>query len=371
MSFGLQDSCESQNQTPAWAPNHKRVHRAWVRILGPFSSLLFHALVIAALLIFMKFKPGEEEVAISAEIANISDLELETPPPLGPAPEPESAIEPDALSMNPWDEATMDTTPLDVALATTDAWPQQSPIQLDAGILNDDATRRLNDALRPSSEVRFFNIKTRTRSVILLLDASQTVINKGVLEDVIRETGVLIEGLSPMSMFNIIGFVDGAAPMFPRMMLATPDNKQAALARMNVRAARAGEAASDWTESGFVPNRVGNLAGYSGSTPWKALELAASMGAETVFIVIDDEPPYVIHGAPGDAPIATHLEDLLQFARGIGPRSERPMQINVVMTAPRDNSRAETAKSFYDRLCKYTGGALTFMKPPAPATAQR
>jgi hypothetical protein len=210
------------------------------------------------------------------------------------------------------------------------------------------------------SDTKFFGQNVRTRAIVLLLDASQTLINKNVLGDVVRETGTMLEGLTPATQFNVIGFVDGAAAMFPQMVFATRENKAAALARLKTRSGGLSGSATLWTEEGFVPNRVGNLAGYSGSTPWKAIELAVEMGADTVFIVMDDEPPYVRLGTINDPPIETHKDDILNYARKIETQTGRPVRISVVMYRPRETQRGKDAVAFYKDLCRITGGRLSF-----------
>ena len=106
------------------------------------------------------------------------------------------------------------------------------------------------------SDTKFFGENVRTRSIVILLDASQTLINKNVLGDVVKETGTMLAGLAPVTKFNVIGFVDGAAAMFPQMVFATQANRSNALARLKTREGKGD--ANQWTEAGFVPNRVGN-----------------------------------------------------------------------------------------------------------------
>lgn len=214
------------------------------------------------------------------------------------------------------------------------------------------------------SDTKFFGENVRTRAIVILLDASQTLINKGVLNDVAREAGTMLEGLAPVTKFNLIGFVDGAAPMFPQMVFATQENKSQAMARLKTRAGK-GDAGM-WTDTGFVPNRVGNLPGYSGSTPWKAIELAVEMGADTVFIVMDDEPPYVKKGdMETGVVIETHQNDILDYVKNIETRFGRVVKFNVIMTTPRTNKRGQDAVEFYKKFCRTTGGKLSFFDPSA------
>lgn len=217
------------------------------------------------------------------------------------------------------------------------------------------------------SDTKFFGENVRTKAICLLLDASQTLINKGVLDDVVRESGTMLSGLAPVTKFNMIGFVDGAAAMFPQMVFATQANKSNALARLKTRDTKKGKGdGGTWTEAGFVPNYVGNLSGYSGSTPWKAIELAVEMGADTVFIVMDDEPPYVKQGGVNDGVvIESHMDDILDYVKNIETLTGHAVKFNVVMTTPRDNKRGQDAVEFYKKFCKATGGKLTFFDPKA------
>lgn len=215
------------------------------------------------------------------------------------------------------------------------------------------------------SDTKFFGENVRTKAIVVCIDASQTLINKGVLEDVVREAGTMMSGLAPVTKFNMIAFVDGAASMFPQMVFATQANKSNALSRLKTRESKKGDAGI-WTEAGIVPNYVGNLSGYSGSTPWKAIELAVELGADTVFIVMDDEPPYVKQGGINGTVVESHRDDILAYVKNIETRTGRSVKFNVIMTTPRDNNkRAQDAVEFYKKFCKATNGKLTFFDPKA------
>lgn len=214
------------------------------------------------------------------------------------------------------------------------------------------------------SDTKFFGENVRTRAVIVLLDTSQTVINLGVLDDLVREATTMLNGLAPVTKFNMIGYVDGAAPMFKTMVFATEARKKEALARLKTRTAMKGQESTEWSKDGFVPNYVGNLAGYSGSTPWKALEMAVEMGADTIFLITDDDVPNVKEGdARTGRQIEGHDRDVLKYVKSIETKFGRPVKVNVVMTTPRKTARGQESLQFYRDLSKASGGKLTIFEP--------
>ena len=79
------------------------------------------------------------------------------------------------------------------------------------------------------SDTKFFGENVRTRAICILMDISASMVAKGVLEDVRRESKTMLEGLSPVTKFNLIVFVDGAEAFTPQMVFATETNKAAGL----------------------------------------------------------------------------------------------------------------------------------------------
>jgi hypothetical protein len=222
------------------------------------------------------------------------------------------------------------------------------------------------------SDAQFFGQNVKTRAVIIAFDNTQTVINKGLLEPLAEETGKLLKGLSPATKFNLIAFVDGAASLFPAMVFATQENKQKALDGLRILSAedkrtrtkeqkKAGAGSEAWHRSGFVPNITGNLEGYSGSSPWKAIEMAAEMESDTLFIITDDDMPNVKQGsARTGTAVDDHTKDIRRFVDNFQKTSGRSMKINVVIFKPNTKSeRAREAISFYRSLSGAAGGRVT------------
>lgn len=222
------------------------------------------------------------------------------------------------------------------------------------------------------SDAQFFGQNVRTRAVVIAFDNTQTVINKGLLEPLAAETGKLLDKLSPGTKFNLVAFVDGAASLFPAMVFATQENKQKASEGLTIldedgrkertrESRKSGGATVDWFRKGFIPNTTGNLAGYSGSTPWKAIEMAAEMEADTLFIITDDDIPNIKEGsARAGVEVESHTRDIKRFVENYLKTSGRSMKINVVVYKPNNKSeKAREAIAFYRDLARITGGRVT------------
>ncbi|MBW7908239.1 MAG: hypothetical protein H3C50_04865 [Kiritimatiellae bacterium] len=214
------------------------------------------------------------------------------------------------------------------------------------------------------SDAKFFGENVRTRAICILMDNSQSMIEKGVVRDVLAESTTLLDGLSPVTKFNMIIFVDGEAAMFPQMVFATQENKSNALARLKVRTGKMkkGDDSRAWGPDGFSPNFGGNLGGYSGSTPWKAIEKAVELGADTIFILSDD-PPYLKQGdMKTGVEIATHQRDIEKFVRNIETQTGRPVRINPIIYKPRSGEMGQQSLLFYKKIAQITGGRVRVIK---------
>lgn len=218
------------------------------------------------------------------------------------------------------------------------------------------------------SDAQFFGQNVRTRAVIIAFDNTQTVINKGLLEPLAAETAKMLEGLTPATKFNLIAFVDGSASLFPQMVFATQENKKKAIEGLKIitaadkrsrsKSEKAGGATIEWDSKGFVPNSTGNLATHSGSSPWKAIEMAMEMEADTLFIITDDDLPNIKEGnARSGVPVEDHPQDIKRTVDQYEKTSGRSMKINVVIFKPNSNSeRAREAIGFYRGLAQSSGG---------------
>ncbi|MBU1693916.1 MAG: hypothetical protein KKC51_08115 [Verrucomicrobia bacterium] len=193
------------------------------------------------------------------------------------------------------------------------------------------------------SDTKFFGENVRTRAVVICMDISPSMVNKGVIQDVTQQTIQMMETMHPGTRFNIIVFVDGALAFAPQMVFATQENKQKALA---------------WLQKGFDSRREGNRRGYSGSTSSEAIRLAAEMGCDTMFVLSDD-PPYLKKGnMETGVEIPEHMDQILEHAKAIERTTGRPTRINPILYKPFQNERGEQAKKFYRTLARSTGGRM-------------
>jgi len=193
------------------------------------------------------------------------------------------------------------------------------------------------------SDTRFFGENVRTRAIIICMDISPSMVAKGVVEDVREQTKEMLAGLSPVTRFNIIVFVDGADAFAPEMVFATTDNKDKAMS---------------WLSQEFNPRNQGQKRGYSGSTPGEAIRLAVEQGCDTMFILSDD-PPYLKKGtAQTGVEIPEHKEEIARYVEDIESQFGRQVRINPIIYKPHPNERGEEGKAFYRDIARDTGGRL-------------
>jgi len=197
------------------------------------------------------------------------------------------------------------------------------------------------------SDTKFFGQNVRTRAICILMDISPSMVAKGVVEDVRRETITMLENLSPVTKFDIVVFVDGAEAFAPQMVFATQDNKAKAL---------------EWLKQPFDGRRQGNRRGYSGSTPSEALKMAVDLGCDTMFVLTDD-PPYLKEGtAETGREIVTHREDIEDYVRKIETTYSRQVKINTIVYKPHENDRGLQGIAFYKKISQITGGRFRLIK---------
>ena len=202
------------------------------------------------------------------------------------------------------------------------------------------------------SDTKFFGENVRTRAICILMDISASMVKKGVLEDVRRESRTMLENLSPVTKFNIMVFVDGALPFSEQMVFATKENKEAGL---------------KWLEGDFDTTKrgnwtLGNRPGFSGSTPSQAIEMAVEQGCDTMFILTDD-PPYLKEGTrDAGTEITDHPKQIEDYVRDIEPRLGRQVKINSICYKPFANERGEQAIAFYKKLAQISGGHFKLVK---------
>lgn len=197
------------------------------------------------------------------------------------------------------------------------------------------------------SDTKFFGENVRTRAICILMDISPSMVAKGVVEDVRRESITMLEGLSPVTKFDLVVFVDGAEAFAPQMVFATQENKAKAI---------------EWLKQPFDGRRQGNRRGFSGSTPSEALRMAVDLGCDTMFVLTDD-PPYLKEGNnETGVEIATHAADIEDYVRGIETKAGRSVRINTIVYKPHANERGQVGIVFYKKIAQATGGKFRLIK---------
>jgi len=197
------------------------------------------------------------------------------------------------------------------------------------------------------SDTKFFGENIRTRAITICMDISPSMIAKGVTQDVLNESTAMLEKMNVGTKFNIIVFVDGATPFAPQMVYATQENKAKAI---------------EWLKQPFDGRRQGQLHGFSGSTPHKAIYMAVEMGSDTVFILSDD-PPYLKTGnATTGVEITDHMDTIEDFVKSIESNTGKSVRFYPILYKPFENARGKQAKEYYKRIARKTGGKCRVIK---------
>lgn len=191
------------------------------------------------------------------------------------------------------------------------------------------------------SDTKFFGENVHTRAIIVLVDVTSSMYNKGVVEDVKREAQIMMEGLSPGTKFNLIGFVDGAEAVSPQIMFATQENKEIAVS---------------WLGK-IKMNTQGNKRGWSGSTPADAIKMAVEMGADTVFLLTDDVPNIAEMVNGERVPVETHTEDIASYVKNIETLTGRTVKIHPIVYKA-SSAAGERSKEYWRRIARLTGGKM-------------
>jgi hypothetical protein len=197
------------------------------------------------------------------------------------------------------------------------------------------------------SDTKFFGENIRTRAITICMDISPSMISKGVTQDVLNESMAMLEKMNVGTKFNIIVFVDGALPFAPQMVYATQENKANALA---------------WLKQPFNGRQQGNLRGYSGSTPHKAIYMAVEMGSDTVFVLSDD-PPYLRKGShESGVEIPGHMDEIKTFVGNIESNTGKSVRFYPILYKPYESDRGKQAKEYYKSIARKTGGKCRVIK---------
>jgi|APTNR8051073442_1049403.scaffolds.fasta_scaffold00053_116 enamine deaminase RidA (YjgF/YER057c/UK114 family) len=191
------------------------------------------------------------------------------------------------------------------------------------------------------SDALFFGQNVRTRAITICMDISPSMVAKGVVKEVREEARKMLGNLSPATKFNIVVFVDGATPFTPQMVFATRENK---------------EKAQQWLAQEFDFKNMGQLRGFSGSTPFEAIKLAAEMGSDTIFVLGDDLPYLKQGNAQAGTEITDHVDQILDFVRGIEAKYGQTIKINPIAYKPHPNERGKAGTDFMKTVARVTGG---------------
>ncbi len=191
------------------------------------------------------------------------------------------------------------------------------------------------------SDALFFGQNVRTRAITICIDISPSMIAKGVVREVREEARKMLTNLSPATKFDLVVFVDGATPFTPQMVFATKENKEKALA---------------WLAQEFDFRKMGQLRGYSGSTPFEAMKMAAELGSDTVFVLGDDLPYLKQGNAETGTEITDHVDQILDFVRGLEATQGRTIKINPIAYKPHNNERGKAGIDFMKTVARVTGG---------------
>lgn len=191
------------------------------------------------------------------------------------------------------------------------------------------------------SDALFFGQNVRTRAITICMDISPSMVAKGVVKEVREEARKMLANLSPATKFNIIVFVDGATPFTPQMVFATRENK---------------EKAQQWLNQEFDFRQMGQLRGFSGSTPFEAMKLAAELGSDTIFVLGDDLPYLKQGNAQTGTEITDHVDQILDFVRGLEAKYGQTIKINPIAYKPHDNERGKAGVNFMKTVARVTGG---------------
>ena len=187
-------------------------------------------------------------------------------------------------------------------------------------------------------EIEFLGQRIAARSIVILVDSSSSIVQKGVFEAVRKEAEKTVELFHPDTLFNVVLFTDGKFPFRTNLCFATKSAKREL---------------SSWLAREMKVNR-GNDPDTSGSTPIKALEFALSLKPDAV-VLISDDPPYL----QGEDEIV-HERRIMALIDA--SRREKATQINAIAYRPaRDGSvkrreKAERGCAFLKRVASHGKG---------------
>ena len=211
------------------------------------------------------------------------------------------------------------------------------------------------------SDTKFFGENVRTRAIVICFDISSSMIAKGVVTDVIAESGTMLANMNAGTKFNFVVFVDGADQFAPPMVYATQENKQQGLAWLE-KVKGAFDPATQRIRDQSVD---GQLHGQTGSTSLTALQRAVEMGADTIFL-LTDEAPWLSSDSNMANAMPDHIANVEKYVRSIATTTGRSVKIYPILYDPRErpgqNQFGIVSAEFHKTIARATGGKVRIVK---------
>lgn len=189
------------------------------------------------------------------------------------------------------------------------------------------------------SDTKFFGENVRTRSIVICVDVTDSMVQKQVVEDTLVQAQAMMEKMNAATKFNLMVFRDGVDSFAPQLVYATKENATQGFAWLQNAAAK----------------KLGNAPGI-GNTPFFAIQRAVEQGAETIFVLSDDAP-YLESDANHAQAMYDYAKDIIRISGG------KPVKISVILFKPHVNRKGIESQNYYTELAKKTGGKCTIWPP--------
>lgn len=213
-----------------------------------------------------------------------------------------------------------------------------------------------DSAFEGFSQAEFFGTMIKTRSVVIIVDKSKSLLIEGLLPIVTNEALQMVENFHPDTAFNMIFYVDHVNCFSDKPVFAT-QSKKASLAK--------------WlTTIGTGQNQSSEI---WGSTPYYALQKALEMKPDTIIMIADDDSPWraeerdkrdAAQTKEGERAHMKEIEDMLRADRNARKQEGIEMvTINVFAYKPKENSYSKPALDFLKSIAKSSGGRFKKVFP--------
>lgn len=189
------------------------------------------------------------------------------------------------------------------------------------------------------SDTKFFGENVRTRAICILVDVTDSMVQKQVVEDTLVQAQAMMEKMNASTKFNLMVFRDGVDSYTPQLVYATRENAAQGF---------------EWLKNAAA-KKLGNAPGV-GNTPFFAIQRAVEQGAETIFVLSDDAP-YLQSDENHAQAMYDYAKDIVRISGG------NPVKINVVLFKPHVSKKGVESQDYYTELSKKTGGKCTIWPP--------